>query len=159
MAGMLSTMKLKEQLMTKLEETDKLNDLPHRGAFLTMECVDEVLTADCLTEQLKDHPNGQRLSLLSHKTLARTIRDHQKRLYSILLLLDKSNHIHHIPLEEVDKIKDDYLFTPTGTTPKSEFYTQERLNSLTFFDGIASEFYKSRTLSPSYGSVVQYSTA
>jgi hypothetical protein len=148
MAGVPQTVKLKTLLLAELRRTNELNHLPHRGAFLTTDRVDEIFSTESLVEQLKDHQDGKHLSIHARKALAETIKVHHKRLYAILLLMDESSRIHGIPEGEIDLIRDDYLFAPIKGKLTMESYTQEKLEDLAFFRGITNEFYKKQWMFP-----------
>jgi hypothetical protein len=148
MAGVSPTVKLKTQLLAELKRTNELNHLPHRGAFLTTDRVDEIFSTESLVEQLKDHQDGKHLSVHARKALAERIKVHHKRLYAILLLMDESSRIHGIPEGEIDLIRDDCLFAPIKSKLTMKSYTQEKLKDLAFFRGITDEFYKKQWVFP-----------
>lgn len=143
MASSLPTADLKALLEAKMKKMIDKNGLEYRGGFLTVDYVQEIFTTENLAEQLKDHPEGRWHSAHVRKQLAVSIRENQKQLYSILLLIGESHRIHRIPQSEAKLINDDHLFGPTTNA-----YELERLQSMTFFDGIADAFYRKQWIFP-----------
>jgi hypothetical protein len=139
---------LKGLLEAKIKQTIEANQLEHRGGFLTTDFVTEIFTTENLAEQLKDHPEAESVPSEDLRKTAQKIRDHQKQLYAILLLMGESRRIHSVIFSEVNSIKDEFLFRPTTTVPSLQWYTKERLDRLTFFDGIADTFYRKQWIFP-----------
>jgi hypothetical protein len=143
MANNPPTADLKVLLEAKMKKTIEENGLGYRGGFLTVDYVQEIFTTENLAEQLKDHPECRWHAAHVRKQLAVSIKENWKQLYSVLLLIGESHRIHRIPQSEAKLINDEYLFGSTTDT-----YELERLQSVTFFDGIADAFYQKQWIFP-----------
>jgi hypothetical protein len=143
MASKPLTVQLKALLEAKMKDAIETNGLEYRGGFLTVEAVTDILTKENLAKQLAEHPDARWHSWHARGELAGKIRDNQKQLYTILLLINESHRIHRVHETEVDSIKDEFLFKTTTTG-----YTQERLKNQSFFEGIATAFYRKQWIFP-----------
>ncbi|KAI4690388.1 hypothetical protein J4E81_007541 [Alternaria sp. BMP 2799] len=145
MDDMELTIGLREALNNQMDKTRKRNGLSHRGGYISDRFVKQLFTRERLLHQLQLHPSTQ--SLQDPAELADFIETRARKIFAILLLIDKSHLIVSLHNRE-PKLDDHSLFDIFNQEASSTHCEQKRLQDIPELGHVAEEIYETQWVFP-----------
>jgi hypothetical protein len=136
-------------LEDEIERARHLNNQTARGGFVSIGFIHSLLTIENIKKQLKEVPDTRGYLGAKRTTeLAHLIKEQGSKLYTILILLGKSDRIRSLMVAGKPPINDSLLFRSPGRGHASLPCSLEDLQGIPELSDIANEFYKKQWIVP-----------
>ncbi|CAN9166884.1 unnamed protein product [Alternaria alternata] len=136
---------LKDKLVAEIDKRKRVNDMPVRGGYLTFDFIDRLFTVANIAQQLQKHEEAQRIPRQDITLHAQFIKQHQQKLYAILLLMDNS---HYLLSSKAKAVTDRKLFEIPESGLASLPCPLPTLEAFSLFHGFSDAFYKMQFVFP-----------